>query len=216
MKYGTQIGRSMIEMLGVLAIIGVLSVGGIAGYSKAMMKYRINRSVDQIVQAVTRTRVAFVAQKNYKGLGSTPEEVGSVLFNANIITPDYSVRDIDGNPVIPYRFKNPFKGNINIRIADKVQDGDNGAFVIHYDFIPKQACIEIATNGWGGTNGDGYIALAINEPMPKTVRQGYCTPSPVSQMNHALHCSQHAIMLKEAAAHACSDKKDNWLEFMFY
>ena len=29
-------GRSMIEMLGVLAIIGVLSVGGIAGYSKAM------------------------------------------------------------------------------------------------------------------------------------------------------------------------------------
>ena len=26
-------GRSMIEMLGVLAIIGVLSVGGIAGYS---------------------------------------------------------------------------------------------------------------------------------------------------------------------------------------
>lgn len=29
-------GRSMIEMLGVLAIVGVLSVGGIAGYSKAM------------------------------------------------------------------------------------------------------------------------------------------------------------------------------------
>ena len=27
-----QSGRSMIEMLGVLAIIGVLSVGGIAGY----------------------------------------------------------------------------------------------------------------------------------------------------------------------------------------
>ena len=31
-------GRSMIEMLGVLAIIAVLSVGGIAGYSKAMEK----------------------------------------------------------------------------------------------------------------------------------------------------------------------------------
>ena len=32
------VGRSMIEMLGVLAIVGVLSVGGIAGYSKAMEK----------------------------------------------------------------------------------------------------------------------------------------------------------------------------------
>ena len=39
-----QNGRSMIEMLGVLAIIGVLSVGGIAGYSKAMLKIKINKT----------------------------------------------------------------------------------------------------------------------------------------------------------------------------
>ena len=38
-----QSGRSMVEMLGVLAIIGVLSVGAIAGYSKAMFKYRLNK-----------------------------------------------------------------------------------------------------------------------------------------------------------------------------
>ncbi len=37
-----EIGRSMIEMLGVLAIIAVLSVGGIAGYSKALMKWKSN------------------------------------------------------------------------------------------------------------------------------------------------------------------------------
>ena len=39
------VGRSMIEMLGVLAIIGVLSVGGIAGYSKAMEKWKINKAI---------------------------------------------------------------------------------------------------------------------------------------------------------------------------
>ncbi|MBO5039195.1 MAG: hypothetical protein J6C85_07075 [Alphaproteobacteria bacterium] len=33
-------GRSMIEMLGVLAIVGVLSVGGIAGFNRAMFTYR--------------------------------------------------------------------------------------------------------------------------------------------------------------------------------
>ena len=37
-----QCGRSMIEMLGVLAVVGVLSVGGIAGYSKAMRMYKSN------------------------------------------------------------------------------------------------------------------------------------------------------------------------------
>ena len=44
----TQSGRSMVEMLGVLAIIGVLSVGAIAGYSKAMFKYKLNKQTTQI------------------------------------------------------------------------------------------------------------------------------------------------------------------------
>ena len=37
----------MIEMLGVLAIIGVLSVGGIAGYSKAMEMYKLNKLIQE-------------------------------------------------------------------------------------------------------------------------------------------------------------------------
>ena len=39
-------GRSMVEMLGVLAIIGVLSVGGIAGYSLSMRRHRANGIID--------------------------------------------------------------------------------------------------------------------------------------------------------------------------
>ena len=38
-------GRSMVEMLGVLAIIGVLSVGAMSGYAKAMEKYKVNKIV---------------------------------------------------------------------------------------------------------------------------------------------------------------------------
>ena len=57
-KINTDSGRSMVEMLGTLAIIGVLSVGGIAAYSYGMDKYRANtimndvmlRSVDVIAQ----------------------------------------------------------------------------------------------------------------------------------------------------------------------
>ena len=52
-------GRSMVEMLGVLAIIGVLSVGAIAGYSKAMFKYKLNKQTEQtntIISALFRYR----------------------------------------------------------------------------------------------------------------------------------------------------------------
>ena len=55
-------GRSMVEMLGVLAIVGVLSVGAIAGYSKAMMKYKLNKQAEQLntlINAVARNMHSF-------------------------------------------------------------------------------------------------------------------------------------------------------------
>lgn len=58
----TNAGRSMIEMLGVLAIIGVLSVGGLAGYSKAMQKFKINKMIDEY------NNVAFSLVENYQNL----------------------------------------------------------------------------------------------------------------------------------------------------
>ncbi len=42
-------GRSMVEMLGVLAVIGVLSIGGIAGYSYGMDRYRANETINDIM-----------------------------------------------------------------------------------------------------------------------------------------------------------------------
>ena len=55
-------GRSMIEMLGVLAIIGVLSVGGIAGYSKAMNKFKTNKVADQVSMIVANVKTLYAQQ----------------------------------------------------------------------------------------------------------------------------------------------------------
>ncbi len=57
--------RSMVEMLGTLAIIGVLSIGGIVGYRYAMMKYRVNKVVNglnmlsnQLAMTINRLHVS--------------------------------------------------------------------------------------------------------------------------------------------------------------
>ena len=42
-----QNGRSIMEMLGVLAVVGILSVGGIAGFSTAMSKHKNMKEVEK-------------------------------------------------------------------------------------------------------------------------------------------------------------------------
>ncbi len=58
-KYTAESGRSMVEMLGVLAIIGVLTVGGVAGFNFAMNKHRAN----EIIQGVKERAVIGSGQR---------------------------------------------------------------------------------------------------------------------------------------------------------
>ena len=58
-----QYGRSMIEMLGVLAIIGVLSVGAIAGYQKAMTKYKLNKYAADINSMIMNLKTLHANQR---------------------------------------------------------------------------------------------------------------------------------------------------------
>ena len=110
-----QNGRSMIEMLGVLAIIGVLSVGGIAGYSKAMTKYRINKSIEQITLIAGNVRTFFAPQRSYKDLNNT------ILKKAKLV-PDEMWEDGKTYP------QNVWGMEVSIGRADKSSRNDFKAF----------------------------------------------------------------------------------------
>ena len=86
-------GRSMIEMLGVLAIIGVLSVGGIYGYTVAMRKYKANEIVQTASMLATMAHSANAGQGTgdtaltlaNSGLNQTP---GGVSVSMSATTAD--------------------------------------------------------------------------------------------------------------------------------
>ena len=89
MKRTNESGRSMVEMLGVLAIIGVLSVGGIAGYTMAMNRYRSNEIIDmanKLAVVAFSARETYAAMHNGSSAGFTaPTLTSSGLFTSNTI-----------------------------------------------------------------------------------------------------------------------------------
>ena len=73
-------GRSMVEMLGVLAIIGVLSIGGILGYTTAMNRHRANQIIDAAakVSAIAQTSTSGTKSYGDIGLAASPEGTSNI------------------------------------------------------------------------------------------------------------------------------------------
>ena len=138
-----QNGRSMIEMLGVLAIIGVLSVGGIAGYSKAMMKYRINKTIEQITLIAGNIRAFFATQRSYEDLNDT------ILKKAKLV-PDEMWNE-DKTALV-----NAFGYMVAVQATSKSTHDSYGAFYIQLRGIPEEACIDILSHDW---QASGMVAI---------------------------------------------------------
>ena len=188
-----QYGRSMIEMLGVLAIVGVLSVGGIAGYSKAMEKFKINKTADQISQIVTNIRTLYAQQTTYEGLntanaikmGVTPDELGTgtTLTNA-------------------------FAGPLYIGTSNRLSSSSDDAFYIAAVKIPKEACVTLATLDWGSSYSSGLISVSasFSGVFNPTYAMDDCVSSSTSSNEFVVmeRCAKDGPMPVAHAAQACN------------
>ena len=106
--YADTKGRSMVEMLGVLAIIGVLSIGAIAGYGKAMMKYRLNKYSEQM-NTLINASIRYYSQLSLKQDGVPEYNLGYLLNKLGEIPQEMirggvttGIYDVFGNKVVIY------------------------------------------------------------------------------------------------------------------
>lgn len=134
-----QCGRSMIEMLGVLAIIGVLSVGGIAGYSKAMEKYKIIKSVDYLTQIVTNIQTFYMQQKTYAGL----------TWNSALQTSIYPENN----------YKLPVGRNTSVL---PMASDDGLLFALRICGLTERECVALSTQDWNSKTDNGLYGVSLN------------------------------------------------------
>ena len=70
-------GRSLTEMLGVLAVMGVLTIGAIAGFNYAMNKQRANATVNYVNQLAIEGSRQMLAGSNHLSLLDYPDKTPS-------------------------------------------------------------------------------------------------------------------------------------------
>ena len=190
------IGRSMIEMLGVLAIIGVLSVGGIQGYSKAMETYKINKTKRQITEIITNIQTLYMQQKDFNGLSNT------TAVQMGIVPDDLKTsRNGDYTDIT-----NAFGSPVGILGREK-------SFYINFLDVTKEGCIALATADWGNS-ASGLVAINIGFMSGRS--DGfleYYSPKGCTDIGHRdgygyRACANHLPLSPALAAQHCDTNSD--------
>lgn len=120
-------GRSMIEMLGVLAIMGVITVGAIGMISTAMRTQKRNTVNDEVIQMVTGVRQLLGEYDDFSHINN------ATIFGA-----------IGMNP------KNPYGGNYELAV-----DPSNARqFIVMIGGLSESDCKYFVTKAW--TDSIGY------------------------------------------------------------
>ena len=143
-------GRSMIEMLGVLAIIGVLSVGGIAGYSKSMEKFKVDKAVGEYSYLIQGLLEHITEIQNLSSAGETNQnyDIANVVFATNLVPETWvkgnapiSMRDAWGNAINVFSRNQHLVIDMYLGGISKAEDGKG----VSLSFSPK-FCFSLMQN----------------------------------------------------------------------
>ena len=193
-------GRSMIEMLGVLAIIGVLSVGGINGFSKAMDAHKINTIVEQIGTIIANAKSIGLRQGGkYTGLDTSAAKKMKII-------PDEMI-DSSG------KVTHVYGGEVRVGSAKELYGStptDKGV-VVELKSLSRNACIQILSKGLGGPKTI-LVASGSNSPNSSSKISGYTQYSSAAKCetpsnNYAICYNQD--MPLSTIANACSCGANN-------
>lgn len=120
-------GRSMIEMLGVLAIMGIITVGAIGMISTAMRTQKRSAVNDEVISIVTGVRQILGEYDDFSNIDS------STIFGA-----------------IGMSNKNPYGGAYTV----SVDPSNSHQFIVGITGLGKSDCEALTTKAW--SNSVGY------------------------------------------------------------
>lgn len=155
MKNINESGRSMIEMLGVLSIIGILTVGGYGLISKMQKNNRMNEITDNFVNFARKVRQV---SRDYYIEGETIKSMCGESACSSFA--DY-VQYGKAYPEELIYSGGDFVDERNDVTYNVTYVGNNIMFMVSASGLDEQTCMHLATLNYGAPSTSGYMGINI-------------------------------------------------------
>ena len=186
----------MIEMLGVLAIIGVLTVGGFSLVNKVTTTHKANTVIDETGVLANKTRTIF-REFVYDNKDS---------MNTTAISMDEYVSDARAYPESLALETSGFvdKDDVLFNIY-AFRDSGVDYFYIQVSQLSEDLCMALSQSNWGSPSINGYVGICI----------GTCTNGGVVNGSDNNTAKGGAKMSLDGSATYCQSGADNTVSLTF-
>lgn len=142
-----QFGRTMIEAIMYLSIIGSLAVVTATLVNRVQDRYKSTKASNQIVDLRKNINARYAATGDYSSISNIKK-----LVEDKVIPPTMG-RGSDNTLI------NAYNGAVNLAAAN--QGGNNRSYTITFKDLPKRACIELANLRWFSDDSSDLIRIKI-------------------------------------------------------
>jgi len=188
MKRMNENGRSMIEMLGVLAIIGILSVGGFSLVTKMQDTHEKNQVIDQLGDLSARVRNVI---RDYDTSSTSVVKINEYIRKTKALPDAFLNGDAGGSA--------EFSGSGDVVFNVYYIGKDTASYAIEAANITEEICLELVTTNWGNSGTSGLVAVAVGtsgdaginttNASAKVAKPGNSTyPAPMPILNATTAC----------------------------
>ncbi len=169
MKRNTQSGRSMIEMMGVLAIIGVLSVGGFSMMTKISNSRKTNAILDEISAIAGKTR-SIVREYDDGDTGDEYSGLGGFVLKSKAYPAEV---EWDASC-------NCFIGTEDVSYTLTYKNTNTSLFELQVAGLSAETCMDVVSTNWGSVGTNGFVKFTIGSKSSSTAlgigdASTYCT-----------------------------------------
>jgi len=157
-------GRSMIEMLGVLSIAGILSMSGIALYSKALYQRKISNTIDQVSEFMTNMRNYYRNRRSF--------ELPSATYDPRGLIPESMIMGNELKSALGTAIKISKGGENTKEFYIELIDEDKK--------IDQNACAKIVTSDWGK---NVWVAIGGKSNITSNTKEGPISVTDAANQN---------------------------------
>lgn len=201
MKKINEKGRSMLEMLGVLAIVGVLTIGGYNLVMKANTNRQANTVLDETGSFVTKVRNM---ARMYSG---ADKNISEEIYNGQAypagVTYDSTKKLFASTTDVEYKVYSAKEQKL--------------LYIVEIADVDEAICMELVNTNWGSPSTTGFIGMSVVDAATSTfneignaIKNGVGNSTNIGIVGNSTHPAPFGI---GTATNVCAEGKKVRLAF---